>query len=171
MLYLGLCNVCIDNPTNASKEELVDSLLNFLDTDTVLFFGEVSNWQILFCINIWKINIHYSPALPGKRELVKAASCRVAAPYRLVLRASRRGHKALLQHELRAGVLARSSANHQRLSNESQFQQCPRFCPWSRRGEEFDPDECSGGTKDHRRRSREVGQAWGGFPGNCDTSH
>ena len=52
MLYLGLCNVCIDNPTNASKEELVDSLLNFLDTDTVLFFGEVSNWQILFCINI-----------------------------------------------------------------------------------------------------------------------
>ena len=35
-----MCNVCIDNPTKASKEVLVDSLLNFLDTDTVLFFGD-----------------------------------------------------------------------------------------------------------------------------------
>lgn len=41
MHLTGLCNVCIDNPTKASKYELVDSVLNFLDTDTVLFFSEV----------------------------------------------------------------------------------------------------------------------------------
>eukprot|EP00095_Tigriopus_kingsejongensis_P007244 maker-scaffold435_size171904-snap-gene-0.27 protein:Tk07244 transcript:maker-scaffold435_size171904-snap-gene-0.27-mRNA-1 annotation:"hypothetical protein DAPPUDRAFT_39815" len=39
MHLTGLANVCIDQPTKARKEDLVDSILNFLDTDTVLFFG------------------------------------------------------------------------------------------------------------------------------------
>jgi chaperone required for assembly of F1-ATPase len=37
----GLANVCIDNPTKCTKEQLVDSVLNFLDTDTILFFSDV----------------------------------------------------------------------------------------------------------------------------------
>ena len=42
MHLTGLANVCIDNPTNVSKEKLVDSVLNFLETDTLLFFSDVS---------------------------------------------------------------------------------------------------------------------------------
>ena len=41
MHLTGLCNTCTDNPTRVSKYELVDSILNFLDTDTVLFFSHV----------------------------------------------------------------------------------------------------------------------------------
>ena len=41
MHLTGLCNTCIDNPTNATKYQLVDNILNFLDTDTLLFFAEV----------------------------------------------------------------------------------------------------------------------------------
>ena len=36
----GLSNVCIDNPTKATKQDLVDNILNFLDTDTILFFSD-----------------------------------------------------------------------------------------------------------------------------------
>ena len=43
MHLTGLCNVCIDNPTKTTKYALVDSILNFLDTDTILFFSDVSN--------------------------------------------------------------------------------------------------------------------------------
>jgi len=54
MHLTGLCNVCIDNPTKATKYELVDSILNFLDTDTVLFFADVSiltkSWLSIDCI-------------------------------------------------------------------------------------------------------------------------
>merc|ERR1712020_172028 len=35
-----LSNVCIDNPTRTTKYALVDSILNFLDTDTILFFSD-----------------------------------------------------------------------------------------------------------------------------------
>ena len=42
MHLTGLCNVSIDNPTNTTKYALVDSVLNFLDTDTILFFSDVS---------------------------------------------------------------------------------------------------------------------------------
>ena len=42
MHLTGLCNVCVDNPTNTTKYALVDSILNFLDTDTILFFSDVS---------------------------------------------------------------------------------------------------------------------------------
>ena len=41
MHLTGLCNTAIDNPTNATKYDLVDDILNFLDTDTLLFFAEV----------------------------------------------------------------------------------------------------------------------------------
>ena len=49
----GLCNVCQDNPTQTTKYELVDSILNFLDTDTILFFSDVSLiiWS-LYCYSI-----------------------------------------------------------------------------------------------------------------------
>jgi len=40
MHLTGLCNVCIDNPTKTTKYALVDSILNFLDTDTILFFSD-----------------------------------------------------------------------------------------------------------------------------------
>jgi len=40
MHLTGLCNTAIDNPTNATKYDLVDDILNFLDTDTLLFFAE-----------------------------------------------------------------------------------------------------------------------------------
>jgi len=40
MHLTGLCNTSIDNPTHATKYQLVDDILNFLDTDTLLFFAE-----------------------------------------------------------------------------------------------------------------------------------
>ena len=43
MHLTGLANVSIDNPTKVTKEQIVESVMNFLDTDTVLFFSEVSN--------------------------------------------------------------------------------------------------------------------------------
>ncbi len=39
MHLTGLCNATVDNPTGASREDLVDAVLNFLQTDTVLFFS------------------------------------------------------------------------------------------------------------------------------------
>ena len=42
MHLTGLCNTAIDNPTSTTKYDLVDNILNFLDTDTLLFFSEVS---------------------------------------------------------------------------------------------------------------------------------
>ena len=36
----GLCNTVIDNPGRIDKGKLVGSILNFLETDTVLFYGE-----------------------------------------------------------------------------------------------------------------------------------
>merc|ERR1712223_42129 len=40
MHLTALSNVCIDNPTKITKYDLVDSVLNFLDTDTILFFSD-----------------------------------------------------------------------------------------------------------------------------------
>ena len=42
MHLTGMSNVCIDNPTKTTKYALVDDILNFLDTDTILFFSDVS---------------------------------------------------------------------------------------------------------------------------------
>ena len=39
-LYPGLCNTVLDNPGRIDKPKLVKSLLSFLETDTVLFYGE-----------------------------------------------------------------------------------------------------------------------------------
>merc|ERR1719192_2163146 len=36
----GLCNTSIDNPGNADKQKLTNSILSFLETDTVLYYGE-----------------------------------------------------------------------------------------------------------------------------------
>jgi len=36
----GLCNTSIDNPGNTDKAKLVSSIIAFLETDTVLFYGE-----------------------------------------------------------------------------------------------------------------------------------
>ena len=48
MHLTGLCNVCIDNPTKTTKYELVDNILNFLDTDTILFFSDVSKDKTVY---------------------------------------------------------------------------------------------------------------------------
>ena len=36
----GLCNTSLDNPGNTDPAQLVQSILAFLETDTVLFYGE-----------------------------------------------------------------------------------------------------------------------------------
>lgn len=61
MHLTGLCNICIDNPTGASKEDLVEDVLNFLETDTVFFFGDgvrfpSFSWnnlrrRVMFCLS------------------------------------------------------------------------------------------------------------------------
>ena len=40
ILFPGLCNTSIDNPGNADKKKLTNSILSFLETDTVLYYGE-----------------------------------------------------------------------------------------------------------------------------------
>ena len=40
MHLTGLCNTSVDNPTHATKYDLVDNILNFLETDTILFFSD-----------------------------------------------------------------------------------------------------------------------------------
>lgn len=40
MHLTGLCSIAIDNPTKATKYDLVDNVLNFLETDTILFFSD-----------------------------------------------------------------------------------------------------------------------------------
>lgn len=44
MHLTGLSNVCLDNPTKTTKYALVDDILKFLDTDTILFFSDVTFW-------------------------------------------------------------------------------------------------------------------------------
>ena len=41
MHLTGLANVSIDNPTKVTSEQITESVMNFLDTDTVLFFSDV----------------------------------------------------------------------------------------------------------------------------------
>ena len=41
MHLTGLANVSIDNPTKVTSEQIAESVMNFLDTDTVLFFSDV----------------------------------------------------------------------------------------------------------------------------------
>ena len=36
----GLCNTVVDNPGRIDKQRIVKEILNFLETDTVLFYGE-----------------------------------------------------------------------------------------------------------------------------------
>lgn len=40
MHLTGLCNTAIDNPTKTTKYDLVDNILDFLETDTILFFSD-----------------------------------------------------------------------------------------------------------------------------------
>jgi ATP synthase F1 complex assembly factor 2 len=40
MHLTGLCNTCIDNPGRTKKDILVESVLGFLGTDTVLFYSD-----------------------------------------------------------------------------------------------------------------------------------
>merc|ERR1719150_389060 len=39
MHLTGLCNTAIDNPTQATKYELVEDILKFIETDTILYFA------------------------------------------------------------------------------------------------------------------------------------
>lgn len=54
MHLTGLCNTAVDNCMQATKYGLVDDILNFLDTDTILFFSDnqeklykrqIAEWQ------------------------------------------------------------------------------------------------------------------------------
>ena len=83
MHLTGLCNLCIDNPTGATKEVLVDSILNYLDTDTVLFFADGEEnpellerqgkeWQPVidwFC-QTYSVSIEPSMSLTGTSTVV-----------------------------------------------------------------------------------------------------
>jgi len=40
MHLTGLCNTAIDNPTQATKYELVEDILKFIETDTILYFAD-----------------------------------------------------------------------------------------------------------------------------------
>ncbi|KAG8222122.1 hypothetical protein J437_LFUL002118 [Ladona fulva] len=40
MFLTGLCSTAIDNPGNLTKYQLVDHIIKFINTDTILFFSE-----------------------------------------------------------------------------------------------------------------------------------
>lgn len=42
-LQTSLCSTAIDNPNHLTKEDIVNHILNFLPTDTILFQLKVSN--------------------------------------------------------------------------------------------------------------------------------
>ena len=46
MHLTGFANVSIDNPTKVTSEQITESVMNFLDTDTVLFFSDVRGYFI-----------------------------------------------------------------------------------------------------------------------------
>ena len=45
-LQTALCSTAIDNPNNLTKFDLVQHIISYLDTDTVLFQSGVSNYHI-----------------------------------------------------------------------------------------------------------------------------
>jgi hypothetical protein len=45
-LQTALCSTAIDNPNNVTKFDLVQHIISYLDTDTVLFQSSVSNHHI-----------------------------------------------------------------------------------------------------------------------------
>lgn len=54
MHLTALCNTVIDNPCHLTKEELVSKLLNFLDTDAILYHSEEENELYKRQIEQWK---------------------------------------------------------------------------------------------------------------------
>lgn len=39
----ALCNTVIDNPNHSTKSSLIDELLNYVDSDAILYFSDVSS--------------------------------------------------------------------------------------------------------------------------------
>ena len=46
LLQTALCSTAIDNPNNLTKFDIVQHIISYLDTDTVLFQSSVSNHHI-----------------------------------------------------------------------------------------------------------------------------
>ena len=92
MHLTGLANVSIDNPTKVTAEQITENVMNFLDTDTVLFFSDVSNvgvrvggWGIcaMFCLSETILSAKHA----GRpRDPHGEAGVKLAAHHRLVQR-------------------------------------------------------------------------------------
>ncbi|CAG0879530.1 unnamed protein product [Darwinula stevensoni] len=82
MHLTGLCNTCLDNPSKLTKEDLIGSILSYLETDTILFHSEepeellelqkkewdpIIQWfQEKFCSSIESSSMISCPLIPIK---------------------------------------------------------------------------------------------------------
>jgi len=79
MHLTGLANVSIDNPTKVTPEQMTESVMNFLDTDTVLFFSDDGNevlrerqessWQPIID---WFNDRHQAQITPSRQSVLEA---------------------------------------------------------------------------------------------------
>jgi len=79
MHLTGLANVSIDNPTKVTSEQIAESVMNFLDTDTVLFFSDDGNkaleerqesrWQPIID---WFNDRHQTQIAPSRQSVLVA---------------------------------------------------------------------------------------------------
>uniref|UniRef100_A0A8D8URB8 ATP synthase mitochondrial F1 complex assembly factor 2 n=1 Tax=Cacopsylla melanoneura TaxID=428564 RepID=A0A8D8URB8_9HEMI len=44
MHLTGICNTVIDNPNRLTKFDLVQNIINFLETDTILYHTQIGHW-------------------------------------------------------------------------------------------------------------------------------
>lgn len=59
MYLTALCSFMIDNPNNITKSEIVQNILNTLDTDTVLFYAESEIELYQIQQELWEPIIHW----------------------------------------------------------------------------------------------------------------
>jgi len=82
MHLTGLANVSIDNPTKVTSEQITESVMNFLDTDTVLFFSDAaeggnealkerqeSRWQPIID---WFNDRHQAQIMPSRQSVLES---------------------------------------------------------------------------------------------------
>ncbi|KAK7588263.1 hypothetical protein V9T40_005508 [Parthenolecanium corni] len=53
MHLTALCNTVIDNPNHATKSSLIDELLNYVDSDAILYFSDVDNDLFTLQLQKW----------------------------------------------------------------------------------------------------------------------
>lgn len=78
MHLTGLANVSIDNPTKVTAEQITENVMNFLDTDTVLFFSDddhgtlmerqESSWQPIID---WFNDRHQVQITPSRQSVLE----------------------------------------------------------------------------------------------------